>query len=38
MNNRYGMAAALLMAPMLAVAQPSLELQYGTFYLSLIHI
>ncbi len=32
MNNRYGMAAALLMAPMLAVAQPSLELQYGTFY------
>ncbi|MGU5591989.1 DUF2987 domain-containing protein [Aeromonas sanarellii] len=32
MNNRYGMAAALLMVPMLAVAQPSLELQYGTFY------
>ncbi|WP_421158913.1 DUF2987 domain-containing protein [Aeromonas dhakensis] len=32
MNNRYGMAAALLLAPMLAVAQPSLELQYGTFY------
>lgn len=32
MNNRYGMAAALLMAPMLAVAQSSLELQYGTFY------
>ncbi|EPU3916882.1 DUF2987 domain-containing protein [Aeromonas hydrophila] len=32
MNNRYGMAAALLLAPMLAVAQPSLELQYGSFY------
>ncbi|HDX8435457.1 TPA: DUF2987 domain-containing protein [Aeromonas dhakensis] len=32
MNNRYGMAAALLLAPMLAVAQPFLELQYGTFY------
>ena len=31
MNKRYGMAALLLM-PMLGQAEPSLELDYGTFY------
>lgn len=29
---RYGAAATLLMLPTLVLAQPSLELQYGTFY------
>ena len=32
MQNRYGVAAALLLAPMLGQAAPSLELAYGTFY------
>ena len=32
MQNRYGLAAALLLAPMLGQAAPSLELAYGTFY------
>lgn len=31
MNKRYGMAA-LLLVPMLGQAEPSLELDYGTFY------
>ncbi|MFC5708439.1 DUF2987 domain-containing protein [Aeromonas eucrenophila] len=29
---RYGVAASLLMLPAMVLAQPSLELQYGTFY------
>ena len=29
---RYGAAASLLMLPTMVLAQPSLELQYGTFY------
>lgn len=32
MTNRYGVAAALLLVPMLGQAAPSLELAYGTFY------
>ncbi|MGY4002746.1 DUF2987 domain-containing protein [Aeromonas sanarellii] len=32
MTNRHGVAAALLLVPMLGQAAPSLELAYGTFY------
>lgn len=32
MQNQYGVAAALLLIPMLGQAAPSLELAYGTFY------
>lgn len=32
MHNRYGVAAALLLIPMLGQAASSLELAYGTFY------